>query len=55
MEYDFVRHCAVRVDEEAAEQPVNGFGQVADFCDSSCLMVPGATHQFQPVQRALAG
>jgi hypothetical protein len=38
----------VRLDEQIAEQPVDGFGRVADL-----VIAPRATHQLQPVQRAL--
>ena len=39
----------MRLDEQIAQQPVDGLGRVADL-----VIAPRATHQLQPVQRALA-
>ena len=50
IEHDLIWSGTVRLDVEVPEQTVDGLGRVADL-----VVAPGAAHQFQPVQRALAG
>ena len=50
VQHDFGGRRGVRLDVEVSEQPVDGFGRVADLVIASC-----ASHQLQPVQRAFAG
>jgi hypothetical protein len=49
VQHDLLRPGRVRLQKQLPQQPVQGFGRVADL-----VITTRAANQFQPVQRALA-